>query len=161
MKFKLGTATLCISGAVFAMSLVNPSFAKIPDFLGNGANSNSATVPELEQKSSFDQTSSPDLVAQAVAISLTGTWRANDGGTYYIRQVGNELWWYGQSSNNGRSFSNVFHGYIGQNEVAGNWADVPRGRTRGSGEMVVRIDSNRRLTAVRRTGGFSGSVWTR
>ncbi|NEP52126.1 MAG: hypothetical protein F6K65_26345 [Moorea sp. SIO3C2] len=161
MKFKLSTATLCISGAVFAMSLVNPTLAKIPDFLGNGANRNSATVPELEQKSSFDQTSSSDLLAQAVTVNLNGVWRANDGGTYYIRQVGNELWWYGQSSNNGRSFSNVFHGYIGQNEVAGNWADVPRGRTRSSGEMVVRIDSSRRLTAVRKTGGFGGSVWTR
>jgi hypothetical protein len=33
----------------------------------------------------------------APEFNLTGTWIANDGGTYYIRQTGNELWWAGFS----------------------------------------------------------------
>ncbi len=30
-------------------------------------------------------------------INLTGTWKANDGGTYYIRNIGNDVWWLGIS----------------------------------------------------------------
>ena len=29
--------------------------------------------------------------------SLTGTWVANDGGTYFLRQIGDTLWWLGLS----------------------------------------------------------------
>lgn len=28
---------------------------------------------------------------------LTGVWSCDDGGTYFIRQVGNIVWWYGES----------------------------------------------------------------
>jgi hypothetical protein len=44
-------------------------------------------------------------------INLTGTWKANDGGTYYIRNIGNDVWWLGISSNDdGKAFSNVLKG---------------------------------------------------
>jgi hypothetical protein len=44
-------------------------------------------------------------------INLTGTWKANDGGTYYIRNIGNDFWWLGISSNDdGKAFSNVLKG---------------------------------------------------
>jgi hypothetical protein len=32
-------------------------------------------------------------------INLTGTWKANDGGTYYIRNIGKDVWWLGTSGN--------------------------------------------------------------
>ena len=107
------------------------------------------------------QTKSPKLIAQAVRVNLNGRWRSNDGGTYYLKQIGNELWWYGESRDRGATWSNVFHGYIGRTEVAGKWADVPKGRVRQSGDMTMQIVSSNRLKAVRKTGGFGGSVWTR
>lgn len=46
-------------------------------------------------------------------INLTGTWKANDGGTYYMRNIGNDVWWRGISSNDdGKTFSNVLKGQI-------------------------------------------------
>ena len=96
-----------------------------------------------------------------VSVSLTGRWRCNDGGAYFIRQVDSELWWYGQSSDGGATWSNVFHGRIQGNRVVGRWADVPHGRLRNSGELSLQVLGNRGLKAIQRTGGFGGSEWSR
>ena len=92
---------------------------------------------------------------------LTGKWRCNDGGVYFIRQVGNELWWYGESQDAGRGWSNVFHGKIRGNQVTGKWADVPRGPARNSGDISLQLIGNKKLRAIHKTGGFGGSEWIR
>jgi hypothetical protein len=96
-----------------------------------------------------------------VSINLTGRWRCNDGGSYYLRQVGNELWWYGASGDAGRSWTNVFHGRMEGNQANGRWADVPPGRIMNAGEMRIEILSPNHFRAIHRTGGFGGSDWTR
>ena len=127
-----------------------------------------AAVNGMEQESSLASLSggnsdsskqSPDFYL--ADVNLTGQWRANDNGFYYIRQVGNEIWWYGESSNGGSSWSNVFHGYINGNKIEGSWVDVPKGGIRQNGEIVLEVVSSRRLRAVSRTGGFGGNEWTR
>ena len=40
--------------------------------------------------------------------TMTGTWKANDGGTYYVREAGTTVWWLGEGKNGG--FTNVFRG---------------------------------------------------
>ena len=97
----------------------------------------------------------------SISSNLTGRWRCNDGGSYFIRQVGSELWWYGQSRDGGATWSNVFHGRIQENQVIGRWADVPHGRIQNAGEMSLQILGAHKLRATRRTGGFGGSEWTR
>jgi hypothetical protein len=95
------------------------------------------------------------------ALNLTGVWSGDDGGTYYLRQIGDRLWWYGQSGDGGRTWTNVLHGGIQGNRIVANWADVPHGQVQSGGEMELAIASFDRLTATRKTGGFGGSVWTR
>ncbi len=97
----------------------------------------------------------------SVSVNLTGQWHCNDGGSYFIRQAGSELWWYGKSRDNGATWSNVFHGKIRGNQVIGRWADVPQGRIRSAGEMSLQILGAHQFKAIRRTGGFGGSEWTR
>ncbi|MEH2365090.1 hypothetical protein [Nostoc sp.] len=94
-------------------------------------------------------------------INLTGKWQADDGGTYYIRQIGNQVWWYGEYSPTNPAFSNVFNGTINNNQISGNWADVPKGSALSSGSIQLRIVSYNRIEAVSKTGGFGGSVWFR
>jgi len=94
-------------------------------------------------------------------VDLTGRWRGNDGGAYFLRQVGNQVWWYGQSGDGGGSWTNVFHGRIEGNQVLGSWTDVPHGRIMNSGEMSLQIVAPNLLRAVNRTGGFGGSEWSR
>lgn len=101
-------------------------------------------------------------VLVAVPVSdLTGKWQCDDGGTYFVRQVGEEVWWYGESSDGGNSWSNIFHGRFQGNQIVGGWVDVPRGQARNSGEMTLeRVEPNQ-FRAISRTGGFGGSTWTR
>ena len=94
-------------------------------------------------------------------VDLTGKWRGNDGGAYFLRQVGNQVWWYGQSGDGGGSWTNVFHGRIEGHQVLGTWADVPQGRVMNSGEMSLQVVAPNLLRAVNRTGGFGGSEWSR
>jgi hypothetical protein len=96
-----------------------------------------------------------------VSTNLSGAWSCNDGGTYYIRQVGDQVWWYGQSADSGATWTNVFNGRIRGGQIVGRWADVPKGRMMNAGSMTLEIAGNRQLRAVHKTGGFGGSVWTR
>lgn len=84
-------------------------------------------------------------------LNLTGTWKADDGGTYYIRNVGNDVWWLGISGNDdGRTFSNVLKGYINQNNktITAAWADIPRGTNGYYGTLTLSIDSDTMLHKV-------------
>ncbi|PRS08199.1 hypothetical protein C6W22_08205 [Bacillus atrophaeus] len=74
------------------------------------------------------------------AYDLTGTWRGDDGGIYYIRHLdNNKIWWVGLSDNgSGHNWTNVLEGEVsydwsGAVELSGKWYDVPRGTNRGSG----------------------------
>jgi hypothetical protein len=54
---------------------------------------------------------------------LYGLYVADDGGRYHVRQIGNDVWWTGDSPDN--RFKNVFHGQISGNILKGGWLDVP------------------------------------
>jgi hypothetical protein len=101
------------------------------------------------------------VAGSALAQDLTGKWSSNDGGTYYMRQVGNELWWYGESSDGGRNWTNVLHATMLGDRATGRWSDVPHGNIHSAGEIDLHVVSENKLVATRRTGGFGGSEWTR
>lgn len=97
--------------------------------------------------------------------SLTGAWSADDAGTYYVRQVGNTVWWFGLSVDEGLTFANVFKGTLQNGQVTGEWADVPVGGAEGtSGSGVIAVagtagPESTTWTVTNVTGGFSGSRW--
>ena len=93
---------------------------------------------------------------------LTGVWSSDDAGTYYLRQIGNAVWWLGLSVDEGRSFANVFRGTLQNGQVSGNWADVPLGGTSNAGTLTMTAGSGQLSTALTRTavtGGFGGDSW--
>jgi hypothetical protein len=66
------------------------------------------------------------LNAQCVAPrDMNGVWRANDGGTYYVRQVGNDVWWVGMSADGGKTWTNVFKGGAKRPYCDGNLGRCP------------------------------------
>ena len=93
--------------------------------------------------------------------SLTGTYSCNDGGTYYLRQIGNQLWWFGQSGDDGATWSNVFKGTIRGRTVSGTWADVPKGTIQSGGVMNIQRLSVDKFRVINQTGNFGGTEWTR
>jgi len=102
-----------------------------------------------------------DLSGAQSVWDLTGLWNCDDGGKYYIRQMGNMIWWYGEATPTSPGWSNVMYGTISGDTIKGNWADVPKGSTMNNGIMVLNIESNRRLNIISKTVGFGGSLWTR
>jgi len=94
-------------------------------------------------------------------LDLTGVWDCDDGGTYYLRQSADKLWWFGEPSYEPGGWSNVAFGIINKDIINLDWSDVPKGRTMNGGYLVVKIQSKDRLEATEKTGGFGGSVWKR
>ena len=87
-------------------------------------------------------------------INLTGTWKGDDGGTYYIRNLGNYAWWLGISGNDdGRTFSSILKGYIHENNktITADWIDIPRGDNKYYGTLTLSIDSNMLLHKINET----------
>lgn len=76
------------------------------------------------------------------------------GGKYYLRQLGNEILWYGEEDAVAPTWSNVAHGVIKGNTITVKWADVPKGQILQSGSLVIRINSNDELVLVKQTGEF-------
>jgi hypothetical protein len=67
-----------------------------------------------------------DFVTAGVQSSvLSGAWHSSDNGTYYVRQLGDAVWWLGLSRDQGRTFANVFKGAVVTGGVEGTWFDVP------------------------------------
>ena len=95
-------------------------------------------------------------------LRLTGNWGADDDGVYYIRQVGNTIWWTGMSGRDGpsadlgRDFDNVAHGTLKGNVLGLEFADVPRGNMWGQGHLSIRAeaDEDGNLQLRRITGDF-------
>jgi hypothetical protein len=100
------------------------------------------------------------VMGQPMALNLSGPWNCDDGGRYYIRQLGAKVWWFGERTPTNPSWSNVAHGDLVGNELRLDWADVPKGSIMQSGILVLDVTANR-MTAKQKTGGFGGSVWTR
>jgi hypothetical protein len=106
------------------------------------------------------------------AIDLTGTWSGDDEGVYYLRELGDKVWWLGMSglhgllANRGTNWTNVYRGTLSGDTVTGTYADVPGGRIQDSGPVVMKLTptpdggiSLVRVDPVLETG-FGGSTFT-
>ncbi len=94
-------------------------------------------------------------------MDLTGVWNCDDGGIYYVRQLGTTVWWYGELDPNAPNWSNVMRGSMSGNKITAEWTDVPKGSVMQHGNLILQIASNNKFAAISKTGGFGGSVWTR
>lgn len=99
---------------------------------------------------------------------LTGVWDVDDEGLYYLRHMGDCVWWFGTSlreigEGNQPGFANVAVGRVVGDELRFEWADVPLGGILGGGTLTLAIDpSGDQLVKVAESGtGFGGITWTR
>jgi caspase domain-containing protein len=101
------------------------------------------------------------VAAPAGAANLTGTWSANDGGTYTIKQLGTQVSWEGVSADGGKRWSHTFNGEIRDNLIVGRFFDHPPGLVRNAGDLKIKIVDANRLEMVVAGTRFGGSVWIR
>jgi hypothetical protein len=108
------------------------------------------TVPPAQEGEQVDEN-----------INLTGVWSCNDGGVYYLRQVGDYVWWYGEEQAANPRWANAAFGSISGNGLGIKYADVPAGTTTGYGTIELEIVSNDELTAESKPASYAGSHWIR
>ena len=102
---------------------------------------------------------------------LSGVWSGNDAGFYYVRQIGDCVWWFGTEVRDfepgvagQRGFANVAVGRVHGDTIDVEWADVPVGDIRGAGGLTIQVsDDGNTLTITEKLGEwtFGGSVFTR
>ena len=102
--------------------------------------------------------------AQCAMPPLKGIWRGNDGGTYQIRQSGNEVTWRGGSGprdrNWGKAWANEFRGWRKGDVITGEWWD--RKAPWGKGTMTLKYFKYSRILRTASTGSpFGGRAWSR
>jgi len=104
-------------------------------------------------------------------INLSGAWAGDDGGVYYLRQLGSVLWWNGMSGREyvpmdlGREWNNVARGVIDGLQIEVETADVPRGELLFESTLILTIQDdgtgNVEIVKTREVkGGFGNDVWT-
>ena len=106
------------------------------------------------------------------AIDLTGTWAGDDDGVYYLRQLGDQVWWLGMSGiggplvARGTDWTNVYHGTLTGDAVTGTYADVPGGAIQDKGPVDLKLTptSDGGISLVRTDPvldtGFGGQLLT-
>ncbi len=87
-------------------------------------------------------------------LDLTGKWKCDAGGTYYIRHAGSEIYWLGQSDDDGAAWSHIFLGTLKGRTLTGKWADVPKGGAMGAGRLTLKIESPKSIKVTQQTGDF-------
>jgi hypothetical protein len=125
----------------------------------------------------------PELAADLSAIAcatadpqdvgeLTGAWLGSEGGVYYIRQVGDCVWWFGTDVKEIKpglldqsGFANVASGRVDGDRIEVEWADLPLGDTLGGGGLTLVYDAEKdELTKVEQRGDwqpFGATTFTR
>ena len=140
---------------------------------------NDAPSPSTVDAASAAPETAADLSAIACATDdptdvgeLSGAWLGSEGGVYYIRQVGDCLWWFGTDvddiqpgQTDQAGFANVASGLVDGNRIEVEWADLPLGDTLGGGGLTLVYDAEKdQLTKIEQRGDwlpFGATTFTR
>jgi hypothetical protein len=95
--------------------------------------------------------------AMAADFNLTGDWQTR-GTDCYLRQIGDAVYWYCESSPQNPAWTSVGFGKIAGNKVMLNWTDVPKGNSSLIGSVVLNITSNDQLQVMNKTGEWDETV---
>ena len=91
------------------------------------------------------------------AKMLNGYYEADNGGAYFVRQIGDSVYWFGEDPNG--AWANVLVGTISGNKITARFWDVPKGKTQGMGEMILQIQNDDSLVKLSSTTPFGTKSW--
>ncbi|HEY6873064.1 MAG TPA: hypothetical protein VI298_10105 [Geobacteraceae bacterium] len=97
----------------------------------------------------------------AETADLSGAWRLPGGATFFVRQVGTEIWWFGEQSPQNPRWTNVAHGTVNGNVIRVQWVDVPKGRTNHTGTLALQVVAPDHLVVIENPNDFVSADWHR
>jgi hypothetical protein len=125
---------------------VTMALASVGASTSPGTNPSVKAVPTAEPAAALFTCASRTLAWDGKSpIDLTGTWNGNDEGVYYLRQIGDQVWWLGMSglgrpfADRGSDWTNVYRGTLKGDTVTGTYADVPQGQILDKGPVVMKL----------------------
>ncbi len=84
--------------------------------------------------------------------NLDGMWTDDQEGIYYLRQIGNKLYWFGQEDTPSGTpgFAQIAEGTINGEKIAMNWWDVPKGANKNlkNGIVILQITNSNTLKNI-------------
>jgi hypothetical protein len=96
-----------------------------------------------------------DIINATAKDDISGTWADQDGGTYYVSQVGDAVWWFATAPFRTELFSGVFNGTINDGHVVGSHQWVPRGFRAFELDLDLSLDASK-LTMTVNSGTLIG-----
>jgi uncharacterized repeat protein (TIGR02543 family) len=97
--------------------------------------------------------------------NLSGVWKSNQLGTYYVRQIGSCVYATGLGTYNSPSqkydYATTFFGAINSagTTITGYWFDVNAGTRSRYGSLTLHVANGTHLTKTAQTGAFTASSW--
>lgn len=120
------------------------------------AQASATPLPEPSQEAAPEPqpTAEPELLT-----NLTGVWKGGSNGRYYLRQSGDKLLWYGESSANSPDWAQVAIGTRSADRIEMEWYDVPKGGSSHHGTLKARLQPDQSLTEQSHTGPLNERDW--
>jgi microsomal dipeptidase-like Zn-dependent dipeptidase len=134
----------------------NTTEVQVSDQIARARSIKRVSPPVTPEAGSNAEPAAPATAAPAVK-ELSGYYEADDGGAYYIRQIGTKFYWFGEDPDG--SYANVLLGTVNGNKITARWWDVPKGKAKGLGEIVLEIrDGGLTLVKLSSTAPFGVKV---
>lgn len=95
----------------------------------------------------------------------SGYWESTGKNPFWISVNSNKVYWLGMnnksSENNlGENWCHVGHGEINNNKITLSWSDIPVGKDKLKGTIVIQIIDATHMKVVEDSGNFGKSEWT-
>ncbi len=96
---------------------------------------------------SFGQQNNSTIVNNSIinttnkSFDLSGLYISDNQDKYFLKQLGDSLWWIGIDKN-GSYVINIFKGIVDGNNITGQWIDSPLKNTIGNGSLKLIVSSN-------------------
>jgi hypothetical protein len=147
-----------IDEAVITIGGINPPFGGAVRISGVFTNDTGHGGIKGGQTPEIHPVFTIDVINTTGPADLTGAWGVSDGGTCYIRQIGNSIWFLWLRPLFDVTLATTFFGTLAGKVITGKWADIPFGNRRYSGDLTLIVsDENIRMAST--TAQFKTLIW--
>jgi len=87
-----------------------------------------------------------------VSAALSGIWKGDTGGTFYIQEDRGKVYWYAEQLTRNPYWAHVFTGKIKDLKIKGVWIDVPKGKRRTRGRLQAEITPDGKYILINAPG---------